>query len=123
MEKTMKQFIFKVVMLAAFFFMSAFLFPAGVQALEINDYDALKELLESDSVSPTMEIVITADMDITGQIEVSSKIKTLIIDGGNHTLDGGGSSAFLKAGSIDLTLQNITIENCKADDGAVTHFR
>ena len=123
MEKIMKQFIFRAVMLTAVFFMSAFLFSSNVQAAEeVSSFEALKELLTAPDAPEELEITISADdMKILSRIEVSSNIKTLIIDGGNHTLDGDKSSAFLKAGSIDLTLRNITIENCTADDGAVIY--
>ena len=60
-------------------------------------------------------------MDITNQIEVSSGIKKLTIDGDGYTLDGGESYSFLKVGKIDLTLRYITIENCNGSDGAVIY--
>ena len=126
MKKITGRLIFGAVMLAAVFFMSAFLFPAGVQAVEVDEYVELKNLLESNAVSTRMDITITEDMNITGQINVSSKIQELIIDGskpdgGGYTLNGGGINSFLKVGKIDLTLQNITIENCKGSDGAVIY--
>lgn len=126
MEKTLERLIFGAVMLAAVFFISAFLFPAGVQAVEVSEYGDLKNLLEAFSSSSRMEIAITEDMDITGQINVHPSITTLVIDGtksedGTYTLNGGGSYSFLKVGKIDLTLSNITIENCYADDGAVIY--
>ena len=109
-------------MLAAVFFMSAFLFSSNVQAAEeVSSFEALKDLLTAPDAPEELEITISADMEILSQIEVSSNIKTLTIDGSDNTLNGGGSSAFLKAGSIDLTLRNITIENCTADDGAVIY--
>ena len=126
MKKITGRLIFGAVMLAAVFFMSAFLFPAGVQAVEVSEYGDLKNLLEAYSSSSTMEIAITENMDITGQINVHPSITTLVIDGrkpdgSTYTLDGGESYSFLKVGKIDLTLRYITIENCNGSDGAVIY--
>ena len=126
MEKTLERLFFGIVVFAAVFFMSAFLFPAGGQAVEVSEYGDLKNLLEAFSSSSTMEISITEDMDITGQINVHPSITTLVIDGtksedGTYTLNGGGGYSFLKVGKIDLTLSNITIENCNGSDGAVIY--
>ncbi len=123
MKKTMGRLIFGAVLLAAVFLMSPFLFSAGVQAAEeVSEFDELKKLLEDHDAQEALEVIITEDLDISGQIEVSSSIKTLVINGSGKTLDGGETNSFLKVGSsIDLTLQNITIENCIGDDGAVIY--
>ena len=121
MKKITGRLIFGAVMLAAVFFMSAFLFPAGVQAVDVSSYDDLELLLQNEDAPETLEITITDHMDITNQIEVSSGIKKLTIDGDGFTLNGGGSYSFLKVGKIDLTLSNITIENCNGSDGAVIY--
>ena len=49
MKKITGRLIFGAVMLAAVFFMSAFLVPAGVQAVEVDEYVELKNLLESNA--------------------------------------------------------------------------
>ena len=86
MKKTMGRLIFGAVMLAAVFFMSAFLFTAGVQAVDVSSYDDLGSLLENEDAPETLEITITDEMDITDQIEVSSGIKKLTIDGDGNKL-------------------------------------
>ncbi|MBQ6480765.1 MAG: hypothetical protein IJI45_06580, partial [Anaerolineaceae bacterium] len=134
MIKTIRHLIFGSAMIAMVFFMSAFLFPANVLAEDIvvSGFGELKALLEHVSAPEILNITISEiadeyDLVIYSQIEVSASIKELVIHGNGKTLDGDESSSFLKVGNIKLTLDNITIENCRAnslqpeDHGAVIY--
>ena len=114
--------IFGSAMIAMVFFMSAFLFPANVLAVDVvvSAFGELKTLLEDANAPEILNITISESADendlmITSQIEVSASVRELVIHGNGKTLDGDESSPFLKVSNIKLTLDNITIENCRAN--------
>ena len=87
----------------------------------VNDYDELSTLLTGSSET---ELIVDLDGDdtytSTGQISVKSTIKKLTINGKDRTIDGDESYGFLKIGVMNLTLNNITVNNCHMDkDGPV----
>ena len=85
-----------------------------------TDYATLKSIL---TTSTDEKLTVTLDEGTytdDGQITVNSAIKNLTIDGNGQTINGN-SKAFLKVTNLNLTIKNITITGCKANNGPVLY--
>ncbi|MBX3186645.1 MAG: hypothetical protein KF819_06505 [Labilithrix sp.] len=65
------------------------------------------------------KVRMTADITATSPLPVTT---ATILDGGGHTLSGGGTTHLLVATMTDLTVQNITIADARNLVSAAQHF-
>jgi hypothetical protein len=73
------------------------------------------------SAQPGDTIVLTNDITLTANL-VNTATTNITINGNNHTLSGAGSFRGLSAqsltnGGINVTIENLTIENSKVQGG------
>ena len=91
--------------------------------VDIDDYDTLNSYLTS-STYDALTISITSNITLTASTTVNNGIKTLTINGNNHTINGNGQYQFLNIPSeTTATIKNITITNCTATNGGAISNR
>jgi len=77
----------------------------------------------SNTITLTQDIDLTALMpDSTGSkalpvLGLTGSPKTLIIDGGGHTIDGGNQTRIFFANTGDITIENVTLADGLAEGG------
>lgn len=125
---------FRVVfaMFSALFFIGAFLFPQYVQAVDVSNWNELKNAIapdEGEGPSGELTINILNNFSLEGNITIpkDSALTNLTINGNGHTIDGDEKFEFLAimkngkelTNGFEFVLNNIQINNCKSKAGAV----
>ncbi len=96
--------------------------PEDIIPLNISNYDELVNALKDDTQSIKI-LNITSNITLRGNPKTNSSIKTLIINGNQNTINGGGSYHFLDLTNQTGIINNITVIRCDVSGygGAITN--
>ena len=92
------------------------------QTESVTSYSGLQTLLTTTSNS---ELIVNLDGDddiweSTGVFSIKDSITKLTINGNSKTIDGGSSNSFFTFETIDLTINNLTVQNFRGGNGIIT---